>query len=79
LQKTCPSAALSTTNPTLLDPGSNSRCSGGKPATNRLSYGKRKSLVSQFTFLNPTFHFKATHRLYCHIPFRISSVHMTSV
>jgi hypothetical protein len=37
-EKTCPSAALSTTNPTCcldVNPG---RC-GGKPATNRLSYG----------------------------------------
>jgi hypothetical protein len=31
-EKTCPSATLSTTNPTWLDPGL-------KPATNRLSYG----------------------------------------
>jgi hypothetical protein len=30
-----PSATLSTTNPTWLDPGRR----GGKPATNRLSYG----------------------------------------
>jgi hypothetical protein len=34
-EKTCPTATLSTTNPTLPDPG----CHGGKPATNRLSYG----------------------------------------
>jgi hypothetical protein len=33
-EKTCPNAALSTTNPTLPDPGSR----GGKPATNLLSY-----------------------------------------
>jgi hypothetical protein len=37
--KTCPSATLSTTNPTWLDPGLNPDRSGGKPATNRLSYG----------------------------------------
>jgi hypothetical protein len=37
--KTCPSAALSTTNPTWLDPGLNPGRRGGKPATNRLSYG----------------------------------------
>jgi hypothetical protein len=36
-EKTCPSATLSTTNPTL--PGSNPGHRGGKPATNRLSYG----------------------------------------
>jgi hypothetical protein len=38
-EKTCPSAALSTTNPTWPDPGANPGHRGGKPATNRLSYG----------------------------------------
>jgi hypothetical protein len=39
LEKTCPSATLSTTNPTSIDPGLNPGWRGGKPATNRLSYG----------------------------------------
>jgi hypothetical protein len=38
-EKTCRSATLSTTNPTWLDPGLNPARRGGKPATNRLSYG----------------------------------------
>jgi hypothetical protein len=38
-EKTRPSATLSTTNPTWSDPGSNPGRSGGKPTTNRLSYG----------------------------------------
>jgi hypothetical protein len=38
-EKTCPSATFSTTNPTWRDPGSNPGRRGGKPATNRLSYG----------------------------------------
>jgi hypothetical protein len=38
-EKTCPSATLSTTNPTWPDLGSNPGHHGGKPATNRLSYG----------------------------------------
>jgi hypothetical protein len=38
-EKTCPSAILSTTNPTRLDPGLNPGRRGGKPATNRLNYG----------------------------------------
>jgi hypothetical protein len=38
-EKTYPSAILSTTNPTWHDLGSNSGRRGGKPATNRLSYG----------------------------------------
>jgi hypothetical protein len=37
--KTCPSAALSTTNPTWTDPGSNPGLRGERPATNRLSHG----------------------------------------
>jgi hypothetical protein len=36
--KTCPNAALSTTNPTCC-PDTNPGCRGGKPAPNRLSYG----------------------------------------
>jgi hypothetical protein len=38
-EKTCPSATLSTTNPTWPDPGSNAGRRGGKPATNRMRYG----------------------------------------
>jgi hypothetical protein len=38
-EKTYPSATLSTTNPTWPDLGSNRGRRGGKPATNRLSYG----------------------------------------
>jgi hypothetical protein len=38
LGETCPSATLSTTNPTWLDPGFNPGRRGGKPATNHLSY-----------------------------------------
>jgi hypothetical protein len=38
-ENTYPSATLSTTNPTWPDLGSNPGRRGGKPATNRLSYG----------------------------------------
>jgi hypothetical protein len=38
-EKTCPSATLSITNPTLPDLGSNPGHRDGKPAINRLSYG----------------------------------------
>jgi hypothetical protein len=37
--KTCPSATLSTTNPTWTNPGSNPGLRGERPATNRLSHG----------------------------------------
>jgi hypothetical protein len=36
---TCPSAILSTTNPTWTDPGSNPGLRGERPANNRLSNG----------------------------------------
>jgi hypothetical protein len=39
LGENLPSATLSTTNPTWPDPGSKPGRHGGKPATNRLSYG----------------------------------------
>jgi hypothetical protein len=38
-EKTFPSTTLSTTNPTWADPSPNPGCRGGKPATNRQSYG----------------------------------------
>jgi hypothetical protein len=53
LEKTCPSATLSTTNPTWPDSGSNSGRRGGKPATNRLSYGATRQLSDR---LNYCFH-----------------------
>jgi hypothetical protein len=37
--KTCPSATLSTTNPTWTDPGLNPGLRGERLATNRLSHG----------------------------------------
>jgi hypothetical protein len=39
LEKTCPIATWSHTNPTSPDAGVNSGRCGGKPGTNRLSYG----------------------------------------
>jgi hypothetical protein len=47
-ENTCPNAALSTTNPTCC-PDANPGCCGGKPATNRLSYGTAEP-VSQPRF-----------------------------
>jgi hypothetical protein len=38
-EKTCPSATLSTTNPTWPNPGSNPGRRGGKSETNRFRYG----------------------------------------
>jgi hypothetical protein len=38
-RKTCPSATLSSTNPTWIDPGANPGLRGERPATNDLSHG----------------------------------------
>jgi hypothetical protein len=48
-EKTCPSATLSTTNPTWPDPGLNPGRRGGKPATNRLSYGAALTAQVKYT------------------------------
>jgi hypothetical protein len=49
--KTCPSATLTTTNPTWTDPGSNLGLCGGRPATNRLSHGTTMCvLFVEFTY-----------------------------
>jgi hypothetical protein len=48
LEKTCCSPTLSTTNPTWPDPGANPGRSGGKPATNRFSYGAASFIVVKF-------------------------------
>jgi hypothetical protein len=40
--QTCPSATLSTTNPTWTDPGSNPGLRSGRPAANRLTHGTGK-------------------------------------
>jgi hypothetical protein len=45
-RKTCPSATLSTTNPTWIDPGANVGLRGERPATNRLSHGTTKYRVN---------------------------------
>jgi hypothetical protein len=41
-EKICLAAALPTTNPTWFDPDSNLGRHGGKPGTDRLSYGKAR-------------------------------------
>jgi hypothetical protein len=50
-EKTCPSATLSTTNPTWVDPGANPGRRGGKPATKRLSYGAAFDMYFHHTFV----------------------------
>jgi hypothetical protein len=51
LGENLPQRHLSTRNPTWLDPGLNTGRRGGKPATNRLSYGAafRINLLSEMT------------------------------
>jgi hypothetical protein len=49
LEKACRSAALSTTDPTLIHPGSNSGRRGGKPVNIGLNYGTTSNLTSDRT------------------------------
>jgi hypothetical protein len=49
--KTCPSATLSTTNPTWTDPESNPGLHGERPATNRLSHGTALATALQLFVL----------------------------
>jgi hypothetical protein len=49
LEKTRPSATLSTTNPTWPDLGSNPGSRSGKPVTNRMSYGMASSTFTRKT------------------------------
>jgi hypothetical protein len=52
-EETYPSATMSTTNPTLPDLGSNLGSHGGKPVTNRLSYGtaSKNDVTVSFLFV----------------------------
>jgi hypothetical protein len=52
--KTCPSATLSTTNPTWTDPGSKPDLRGGRPATNRLSHGTAYQKFSYLLIVSST-------------------------
>jgi hypothetical protein len=51
-EKTCLSVTLCTTNPTYPGLGSNPDRLGGKPATNRLSYGTAYFLLSKMYSLH---------------------------
>jgi hypothetical protein len=46
-RKTCPSATLSTTNPTWIDPDANPGLRGERPATNHLSHGTASCYIYQ--------------------------------
>jgi hypothetical protein len=54
-EKTCPGATLSTTNPTWPDPGLNPGRRGGKPVTNRFSYGVAFPLSCSKLFMGMAF------------------------
>jgi hypothetical protein len=68
-RKTCPSATMSTTNPTWIDPGVNTRLRGERPATNDLRYGTAKLntkfgvIFSPYTALQPG----SGHDLHCEV------------
>jgi hypothetical protein len=60
LGENLPSATLSTTNPTWIDPGANPGLRGERPGTNRLSHGT--ALLS--TLMNPK-HFEYFKKFKC--------------
>jgi hypothetical protein len=47
-RKTCPSATLSTTNPTWIDPGANLGLHGDRLATNDLSHGTAVKIMTMY-------------------------------
>jgi hypothetical protein len=51
LGENLPSATLSTTNPTRIDPGTNPGLRGERPATNRLSHGTACSTTIHINFI----------------------------
>jgi hypothetical protein len=51
--KTCPSATLSTINPTWTDPGLNPGLRGERPASNRLSHGTARSVTTNLNNISP--------------------------
>jgi hypothetical protein len=65
-RKTCPSATLSTINPTWIDPCSNPGIRGERPATNDLSHGTAFNLMVTET-LWPSFlpYFIHSHWTFC--------------
>jgi hypothetical protein len=76
-RKTCPSATLSTTNPTWIDPGANPGLHGEKPATNDPSHDtaqstdsyipgeciKRAAISCKYTF----YIYRVSHKTHTHI------------
>jgi hypothetical protein len=54
-EKTCPSATLSTTNPTWIDPGANPGLRGERPATARPIQFEINWMIVCFRFVDKTF------------------------
>jgi hypothetical protein len=57
-RKTCPSATLSTTNPTWIDLGVNLDLHDERPAINRLSHG-----TAEAQFIQPKYHVQLCTRM----------------
>jgi hypothetical protein len=72
-EKICPSATLSTTNPTWFDLGSNSGHRGGKPAANRLSYSAAFTLL--FLLVSAAFELRRSLLMTCQLVILIINWH----
>jgi hypothetical protein len=57
-RKTCPSAILSTTNPTWIDPGANPGLRGEWPATNDLSHGMTLPVAFSYNKISNVTHLR---------------------
>jgi hypothetical protein len=66
--ETCPSATLSTTNPTWTDQGSNLGLRGERTATNCLSYGTAHSCTVRLllTDMNNVFKYRDLRKIFGH-------------
>jgi hypothetical protein len=81
-RKTYPSATLSTTNPTWLDPGANPGRRGERPATNDLSHGTAyiKPKICGYMCLSLCYNFSPyTVLFYSRMYLRADLYHNTSI
>jgi hypothetical protein len=66
-RKTCPSATLSTTNPTRIDQGTNPGLRGERPVTNRLSHGMAQHATDVLQQISVSFISNYSFKLLDHI------------
>ena len=78
-RKTCPSATLSTTNPTWTDPGSKPGLRIEKPATNRLSHSTANVKINLYKTICTTLTLIVYGCETCFLPNRATQTHSSGV